>query len=93
MMCTLPCAEARDKFGMSSGLLSRTKQRYGARKSGELNGGEFSPKPWSKEEIEILGKISDAEHAERFGRSKRSVNLKRFSLGIPSLIKPGRPKT
>ena len=96
LMCSITTDEAKRIFGITSGTLSHTKARYGGRITGSLNGSIFIKKPWGEEEIKLLGKISDAEHAKLFERSKKSVNLKRFSLGIPAKIenqmRPGRKR-
>ena len=42
------------------------------------------PKPWSAEEIAMLGKASDAQVARRLGRSVTSVKTRRLRLGIGS---------
>jgi hypothetical protein len=39
---------------------------------------------WSKAELRLLGKVSDAEVAARTGRSENAVRQKRNKLGIPS---------
>lgn len=42
------------------------------------------PKPWSAEEIAMLGKTPDAQVARRLGRSVVSVKSRRLRLGIAS---------
>jgi hypothetical protein len=40
-------------------------------------------RPWTAEEIALLGTAADAEIAERIGRSRSAVSAQRWQLGIP----------
>jgi hypothetical protein len=50
----------------------------------------FEPrlKPWTTQQISLLGKFTDAEVARRTGRAPWLVQAKRRSLGIPVLRDP-----
>jgi hypothetical protein len=44
---------------------------------------------WTKAELRLLGKLPDAEVAERTGRGEEAVWVKRTKLGIPNPSGPG----
>jgi len=48
---------------------------------------------WSMREIELLGKRPDGVMARMLGRTRRAVQLKRYSLGIPQCWEDRRPWT
>jgi hypothetical protein len=66
-------------------LLGRTKTAVRARRS-ELGKvawvGERRPPRWTEKDIQLLGKVTDAEAAKILGRSVNSVKLKRIRLMI-----------
>src|SRR5438876_1804730 len=43
-------------------------------------------RPWTEAEVELLGRLSDREVAERTGHSLKSVQTKRQGMGI--LVRP-----
>jgi hypothetical protein len=46
---------------------------------------------WTQEEMELLGKLTDAEVASRIGRSANAVSMKRRHIGQPAVrTKPQR---
>src|SRR5262245_16556405 len=55
----------------------QTRRALGLRPTGRWKGRE-----WAKEQLQLLGKVPDAELAERFGQTVNAVRPKRERLGI-----------
>lgn len=54
---------------------------------------DYGEKPWSAEEIALLGTLLDAELARKIGRPRRSIAVERNRRGIASLFESGgRPQ-
>src|SRR5262249_47055053 len=58
----------------------QTRRALGLRPTGRWKGRE-----WTKAQLRLLGKVPDAELAERFGRTKNAVRLKRERLGLAKM--------
>jgi hypothetical protein len=58
-------------------------QRAKERALGKLQPGYQGPW-WKKKELKLLGKLPDAEVAEKIGRTTNAVRVRRTMLGIPS---------
>jgi len=52
-------------------------------KQSPIQGGHAA---WTKQELVLLGTISDAEIAAKIGRTENAVRVKRTKLGIPSAV-------
>src|SRR5262249_10639677 len=58
------------------------RRRQTARQLGLRPTGRWKGREWTREQLRLLGKIPDAELAERFGRTEHAVRLRRTRLGI-----------
>jgi hypothetical protein len=48
-------------------------------------------KPWTENDLALLGKVTDAEVATRTGHSAGSIKMRRCQLGIPCYKSRRRP--
>src|SRR5690348_5465623 len=46
-------------------------------------------RPWTDEELQLLGTLPDREFAALFGRSLQAIVVKRYVLKIPRYVAPG----
>ena len=45
-------------------------------------------RPWTRQELKLLGKMPDAELAARIGRTKNAVRVMRLRRGLPNPLGP-----
>jgi hypothetical protein len=58
------------------------RRRQTARQLGLRPTGRWKMREWTKEQLRLLGKLPDAELAERFGRTVNAVRVQRTKRGI-----------
>ena len=49
-------------------------------------------RPWTRQELKLLGKMPDAELAARIGRTKNAVRVMRVRRGLPNPLGPWHPE-
>jgi hypothetical protein len=49
-------------------------------------------RPWTRQELKLLGKMPDAELAARIGRTRNAVRVMRGRLGLPDPLGPWHPE-
>ena len=82
LLGTMSDQQAATRLGRTVGPVSTRRRQRKIR--------PFHPRPpdvvWTAEMLEQLGRVRDAELAERYGISTKTVKKKRRLLGIPGLI-------
>lgn len=61
-------------------LLKRSRQIAGRKVPSRAP----KPRPWTEEELRLLGTMADAELADKIGRPPNAIRVKRTRLGLPS---------
>jgi hypothetical protein len=66
----------------------RTALELGLRPLPQRPGG----RPWTRQELKLLGKMPDAELAAQIGRTENAVRVMRVRLGLPNPLGPWHPE-
>ena len=82
-------AAAKGGAGMQARGVTDRERRQRRKRARELDLGRHleaarAERAWPVAHLALLGKLTDAEVAERTGRSENAVRVKRTKLGIPS---------
>lgn len=77
---TKPDSQVAKQHGVDVSTVAKVRYEHGIPASTSAK-----RRPWQPEELELLGKFSDAEVARRTGRTRSGVAMKRMNRRIPGI--------